>query len=239
MVELFLMLILAHLIGDFLFQPTAWVKDKKKRKLKSKYLYFHVGLHFLLLLFTTQFNMHYLFAILLIVLSHFVIDSVKLFFEKKKTTKIWFFADQFMHFGVIAAVVYYYYPYQIPFEVFYSSKSLALLTALILVTYVTAIVLKLMLSKWSVHIAKNNNNDTNNAGKYIGILERLFIFFFVLIDFWEGIGFLLAAKSIFRFGDLKESKDVKLTEYILIGTLLSFGLGILCAILYKQFIFFN
>jgi hypothetical protein len=45
----------------------------------------------------------------------------------------------------------------------------------------------------------------------------------------------LAAKSIFRFGDLKESKDVKLTEYILIGTLLSFGLGILCAIVYKYF----
>jgi uncharacterized membrane protein (DUF373 family) len=45
----------------------------------------------------------------------------------------------------------------------------------------------------------------------------------------------LAAKSIFRFGDLKESKDVKLTEYILIGTLLSFGLGILCAMVYKIF----
>jgi hypothetical protein len=43
----------------------------------------------------------------------------------------------------------------------------------------------------------------------------------------------LAAKSIFRFGDLKESKDVKLTEYILIGTLLSFGLGILCAMVYN------
>jgi hypothetical protein len=36
----------------------------------------------------------------------------------------------------------------------------------------------------------------------------------------------LAAKSIFRFGDLKESKDRKLTEYVLIGTLLSFGIAI-------------
>ena len=32
-------------------------------------------------------------------------------------------------------------------------------------------------------------------------------------------------------GDLKESKDRKLTEYILIGTLLSFGIAILTAIL--------
>jgi hypothetical protein len=54
-------------------------------------------------------------------------------------------------------------------------------------------------------------------------LERLFVFLFVVTGHWEGIGFLLAAKSVFRFGDLKESKDRKLTEYILIGTLLSFG----------------
>ena len=37
-------------------------------------------------------------------------------------------------------------------------------------------------------------------------------------------------------GDLKESKDRKLTEYILIGTLLSFGIAILTAILYLKLI---
>lgn len=52
--------------------------------------------------------------------------------------------------------------------------------------------------------AERNDDTLENAGRYIGILERLFVF---------------------RFGDLKESKDRKLTEYILIGTLLSFGLA--------------
>jgi hypothetical protein len=61
-----------------------------------------------------------------------------------------------------------------------------------------------------------------------------YLFSFVLINFWEGIGFF-GNKIYFQFGDLKESKDVKLTEYILIGTLLSFGLGILCAMVYKYF----
>ena len=236
MVELSLMLVLAHLMGDFLLQPTAWVKDKKKHKIKSKYLYLHLAVHFLLLLFITKFDTQYLFALILIVSSHFTVDCAKLYFEKKKTAKIWFFADQLLHLVMIAAVVRYYYPYEIDFEVLYSTKNLALLTSLATVTYVSAVVLKMMLSKWSDQITKNNNDDTNNAGKYIGILERLFIFFFVVIDFWEGIGFLLAAKSIFRFGDLKESKDVRLTEYILIGTLLSFGLGILCAMVYKYFV---
>ena len=36
----------------------------------------------------------------------------------------------------------------------------------------------------------------------------------------------MAAKSFFRFGDLKESKNRKLTEYILIGTLLSFAIAL-------------
>ena len=37
----------------------------------------------------------------------------------------------------------------------------------------------------------------------------------------SGVGFLLAAKSVFRFGDLKEKNDHKMTEYVMIGTLLS------------------
>jgi hypothetical protein len=56
------------------------------------------------------------------------------------------------------------------------------------------------------------------------------------MNFWEGIGFLLAAKSIFRFGDLKDKQDIKLTEYILIGTLLSFGIGILSALVYQNLV---
>jgi hypothetical protein len=46
------------------------------------------------------------------------------------------------------------------------------------------------------------------------------------------VGFILAAKSIFRFGDLTNSRDRNLTEYVLIGTLLSFGSALLAGILY-------
>jgi hypothetical protein len=48
---------------------------------------------------------------------------------------------------------------------------------------------------------------------------------------------LLAAKSIFRFGDLKEARERKLTEYILIGTLLSFGIAIATGIVVRYLIF--
>jgi hypothetical protein len=63
------------------------------------------------------------------------------------------------------------------------------------------------------------------------MLERLLIYCFILTGHFEAIGFLLAAKSIFRFGDLKEAQDRKLTEYVLIGTLLSFGIAIATGLL--------
>ena len=48
----------------------------------------------------------------------------------------------------------------------------------------------------------------------------------------EAICLLITAKSVFRFNDLKESNSRKLTEYILIGTLLSFGLAIMTGLIY-------
>lgn len=38
-------LIIAHFIGDFLLQPTAWVKDKEAKKAQSKYLFIHILIH--------------------------------------------------------------------------------------------------------------------------------------------------------------------------------------------------
>ena len=65
-------------------------------------------------------------------------------------------------------------------------------------------------------------------------MERLFVFAFVISGHWEAIGFMLAAKSIFRFGDLKDSKDRKLTEYVLIGTMISFGTAIVIGIIIQK-----
>lgn len=84
-----------------------------------------------------------------------------------------------------------------------------------------------------------SDNDTASAslserglkfgGKYIGELERALIFILVLVGQPAGIGFLIAAKSIFRFGELKENSQRKEAEYIIIGTFLSFFYGILTA----------
>jgi hypothetical protein len=95
---------------------------------------------------------------------------------------------------------------------------------------------KTSISQWNPVKNSEEDGSLSRAGRFIGILERLFVFVFVVSGQWQAIGFLIAAKSVFRFGDLKESKDRKLTEYILIGTLLSFGIAILTAIIYLTLI---
>lgn len=73
-----------------------------------------------------------------------------------------------------------------------------------------------------------------NGGMYIGWLERLLTLMLILIGEPAGIGFLIAAKSILRFGEIKESRHRKLAEYIIIGTFLSFGWALLTAVATKQ-----
>ncbi|WP_298288338.1 DUF3307 domain-containing protein [uncultured Lutibacter sp.] len=235
MLELVLKLFLAHIVGDFVFQPNKWVKSKEDKKYKSPYLYWHILIHTIALLIALQFNFNYWLGILIIVCSHYLIDLSKLYLIKKINVRWLFLWDQLAHLVVIFGVVRIYEIYEVDVSIFYKPQLLLFIIAVLLVTIVASIVMKLIISKWELN-SNSNEMSLNDAGKYIGILERLFIFVFIITNNWQGIGFLLAAKSVFRFGDLSRSEDRKLTEYILIGTLLSFGLAILVGMGYNYII---
>lgn len=219
-------LILAHFIGDFLLQPTAWVKDKGVKKAKSRYLYAHILIHGLIvLLLLWDFN-YWLLALLLMI-SHGAIDVIKLYVQKESSKSNWFIIDQILHIMSIVGLWIFFFKPDINLNPILSSSEIWIYaSAILFITVVSGIVMKELMYSWSKTLGDNNNESLSNAGKYIGMLERIFVFVFVITGNWEGIGFLLAAKSVFRFGDLKESNDRKLTEYILIGTLLSFGIAI-------------
>jgi protein-S-isoprenylcysteine O-methyltransferase Ste14 len=230
---LFLKFLLVHILGDFVFQPEKWVKNKEEKKVKSVKLYFHIGVHAVLLLFLLQFNLPaYWLGFLLIVTSHYSIDLLKLYLQKKHTKRIWFFIDQILHVLVLLLVSALYVDFSLSLKNIFTDKILLLLIFILLVTSVSAIIIKIVITQWNPETKNENDDSLAKAGRYIGVLERLFVFVFVVTNHWEAIGFLLAAKSVFRFGDLTSSKDRKLTEYILIGTLLSFGIAIFLGVLY-------
>ncbi|GAB4266422.1 MAG: hypothetical protein Kow0092_19380 [Deferrisomatales bacterium] len=60
-----------------------------------------------------------------------------------------------------------------------------------------------------------------SGGKVIGWLERFLVVTFVLAGSYAAVGVVLAAKGLIRFGEIKDAKDQKVAEYILIGTMLS------------------
>jgi predicted membrane-bound spermidine synthase len=105
------------------------------------------------------------------------------------------------------------------------------LTAALFLTSPSSTIIKTTISHWTPDTFYTVSSSLPDAGKFIGYLERVMVFTFILYGRWEAVGFLLAAKSVFRFGNLKESHDRKLTEYVLIGTLLSFGIAIAIALL--------
>jgi hypothetical protein len=168
---------------------------------------------------------------ILIAVTHGVIDLIKLNFQKSTTKRTWFVADQIAHILILIGIVFLYENKTIEL-LWFGNQFWILITGLLFITKPTSIFIKTIISIWSPEESNSHiDNSLASAGNYIGILERLFVFGFILTGHFEAIGFLLAAKSIFRFGDLKEAKDRKLTEYVLIGTLISFGTAILTGLI--------
>lgn len=221
-------ILLAHLIGDFILQPTSWVLDKEKRKIKSEYLYFHFLIHTLLLMLLV-FRLDFIPYAILLGVIHILIDLLKLYSQSDESKRVWFLIDQFLHVLSIFFIIMLYK------NILIENYDLVpqfwpILTAVLFLSIPASITIKNLISIWTPN-TNDTKQDLENAGMYIGILERLFIFLFIIIGQFSAIGFLLAAKSIFRFGDLTKSKDRKLTEYVLIGTLLSFGTAIVVGLL--------
>lgn len=246
---LLIKLILAHLIGDFGLQFKGWVEHKREYGLRSGYLYVHVAIHALvtLLLLWTEISkdLFYLWIPLVILITHFIIDGGKLVLRKNTDSQsferntfyeqILFFADQSFHLLVIFGIWFWIdKEASVLISMLFTQHNLLLLLCIFMLTQPAAIIIKILIAGWLPENESKEKKTLANAGKLIGILERLFVFGFVVSGNWSGIGFLLAAKSVFRFGDLKEKEGIKLTEYILIGTLLSFGLSMLVSLLFMK-----
>lgn len=232
---LLIKLLIAHVLGDFVFQPSSWVESKGKNTYKSKYFYFHGLIHLFALIVLLGFDWSYWLSILILVGSHLLIDLIKINLDKRLNTRLLFAMDQILHILVIIGVVYINEPFEISLRKINSPEILLSILVILFITFVSSILMKIIMSKWVMKEDKTSDS-LKNAGQYIGVLERLFIFIFIILDQWSAIGLLITAKSVFRFSDLSRAKDRKLTEYILIGTLMSFGIAIITGLLYLYLI---
>ena len=232
--------ICAHLLGDFVFQTKGMVLSKRKYKARSGYLYLHVAIHAVLIYLFTGWWTNWILPVV-VALSHFLIDWWKLY---RKDSLAWFVLDQLLHLLVLAGLWWWY---ETPDRAAVLTSCQALLetpalwiisSAYIFVIWPCALVLGYLTGRWRTAAERGMNPENasspslSEAGRWIGIFERTLVLTFVLTNHYEGIGFLIAAKSILRFGEVKGRERAE-TEYILIGTLMSFSVSILTGILCK------
>ena len=235
---IFLRLLFAHVIADFVFQNDK-ICDGKQGKTKMKYVYqlLHSSIHAL---------MAYLFVAdwcnwivpLVIFIFHTLMDYIKVEYMKKDAVS--FIIDQVVHIAVIVILWLLLFDHggifcQEFFKTEWNSPNFwAVVIAYLLVLKPTSLILSLFIKRWvpSATVGKS----LPNAGKWIGYFERILILTFILTGNAGGIGFLLAAKSIFRFGELSKEQEIKTTEYVLIGTFASFTIAILIGFAVLQII---
>jgi hypothetical protein len=230
--NLLLRLVVAHLLTDFVLQPTAWVSQKKQKKHRSAKLYLHVLVAGITAyLFSGLWNNWWL--PLVIMVTHFFIDLWKL---NRPENVRYFIIDQLLHVLVIviAWVTLFYDLHTVwcyILQLLQNTKLWLIITGYILVTWPLGILIGIATDKWRI-AAEVSKDGLQKAGVWIGFFERLLILTFILSNQFAAVGFLIAAKSILRFSD-KENTQKK-TEYVLIGTLMSFAAAVIIGILISK-----
>ena len=219
--------ITAHLLADFIFQPQRWC-NLKESKWISKIYFYHAVIVFACS-WILSFSFSFWWAALLIALSHLLIDIMKSYlFQKEIWKKKLFFVDQFLHLAVITGIVYWFSRNRHLDSTFFIPLNwIFIIFAFIVCTKPANIFIKKFME--ANDILPMNENTLLKAGRIIGSLERVISFTLIAFNQFAAVGFIIATKSILRFRDLDTAK----TEYVLIGSLLSFGIAILVGVAYQ------
>ncbi len=241
----FYLLILAHVLADFPFQFKSILQDKCSGRLKG-YLW-HMLIHFtfmLILTFPYIFSLRAILPLIIITLSHGMLDFIKNSLKKlvlPSTELFLFLFDQFIHIILIFFIwdlaSFFSKPYILPYssrlQTLFSLYGFHIVTGLIVYTYVIfggSVLVRKVLDLPSIGLPLDDNNQ-RAAGRYIGMVERALLVTLVWADSLGSVAFVLAAKSIARYKDLE---DKAFAEYYLVGTLTSSLVGVVGGLILRS-----
>jgi uncharacterized protein DUF3307 len=223
-----LVLVSAHLVGDFVLQS----KDHAARKHQIEVLLGHAVLLAALSYAALGDWARWQIPVAVFV-CHGLTDFFKVRFGKPGSVAA-FTIDQAAHLATLVAIAHW-----IPVlatDLYWVNawgthflKAITGVSGLIVAVKVSGIVVGMFVEPFLDQLRTADHDlstrGLKNGGQVIGMLERALIFVFVVAGHAAAIGFLIAAKSILRFGEVKDPQNRMEAEYIIIGTLLSFLLG--------------
>jgi len=220
-------LLIGHVVGDFLVQTRSMVQEKEAMNWKSSRLYIHAGLYSLVVYLMSSAWAQGVWLIPVLFASHALIDGWKAT-RRKRTYS--FMIDQMLHLAVLVVAFFLLSTAWVaPEKLFWFWKSPRVLCAVLgylLVLWPFGRLMQVLTFPLRSQIEGQSSRGLESAGFWIGCLERAFLLSFILLNYLPGVALLLGLKSIFRFGEIKDPDNRKEAEYILIGTLLSFGFAI-------------
>ena len=232
MLETAAALVLGHCLADFVLQSDAMVRHKARPTV----LLTHTGIVALASWAALGFAPVPL-LILLVAASHFVIDGLKIRHGGPGFAA--FAADQAAHLAMIAlaaALVPGAWTQGLwtllatgPLAAWTPRlpQATALAAGLIATLWAGGYAVRALMSRLEFTEAKDS---LPKGGQLIGRLERLMILMLLLGNQPDGIGLLIAAKSILRFNELaRDASDRRASEYVIVGTLASFAWAIAAA----------
>jgi hypothetical protein len=237
----FLSLYLAHLLTDFVLQSDQMVA-RKKRGAVLAYLE-HGAIHFVSAAIFLGFaipglavRLGFYACILGLTLVHLSIDWLKIRLVRSELLEdgaATFLRDQAVHAVTVFLTAWLIArpPFWTLLAKFHWAQSAIEKPLVVSVVYVGVIfgagyVIRFLtkpLTKQDLTILGETTNEMQNAGMYIGWLERFVVLTALVLQSPATVGLILTAKAIARF---PEMKSVRFAEYFLIGTLLSMSFGI-------------
>lgn len=207
-------LLFAHVIADFVLQTKGMVARKGQAWV--------LALHGAVVLMTAVAATGMLHpGLLWLTLVHVLTDILK----TRAAHRLWaFLADQAVHLAAILALATWVpglWDTGIWADLPLMPGLMALVAGGLLATRAGGFAVGLLMAPF----AAATPDGLPGGGRVIGQLERGLIFAMVLLGQPEGVGLLLAAKSILRFGAVKDDRAA--SEYVIIGTLASVGWALL------------
>ena len=238
-VRLFILQLIAHLLADFFFQNDIWSRHKRMHGFRSKVLYWHILITFLLS-WGFSFRLSFISFSLIIAILHFLVDGFKgrigeiKIGKKRPFRKSLFLIDQCTHILIIAIAVFLFrnmFEIKQLWSLPVTNHRLLVILGYLFCLKPSNVIIKEVFTvnnfKLTVNSNKKSDSELLDAGSLIGNIERFLTLSLLLMGQYGAIGFILAGKSILRYEGQKTAK----TEYVLIGTLLSFGIAITTGIL--------
>lgn len=205
--ELFIVLLIGHLLSDYTLQTKQLAKNKIKNLSGLSVHIFIVFIVYLLLWLFFRFNWIVLIGV---VIGHGLIDLMKYWVSDYLEERISYGIDQILHLLLLCVLSWNSDFISNTFEI---NRWIALL---LLMSKPANVTFKVYFKKYA---KMEESESIEGAGALIGTIERIIMLIFVILQQYASMGLILTAKSIARFD--KISKDQMFAEYYLLGSLFS------------------